>query len=198
MLTILVVGIQSMSIAPKKIEILETLLLIDKPARATEIAKQMGNEFPPVMMHLIGLTKLGYAVSPEKAYYTITEKGKEALGLPVINRENAKAILAYVPNDKTFHFYVGIDKPLSFRAHSLQDFCNVVLKVDVGSIEFHLDRGDFEAWFKCIGDKELAKKVALLTTRKLSGEELRGRLHEIVEARYIVLAKVLEHSVPSE
>lgn len=187
-----------MSLAPKKLEILETMLLMDKPAKATQIAKDVGSEFRPVMMHLIGLTRNGYVVSPEKTYYAITDKGKKALGLPETDRDSAKAILVYVPHDKTFHFYAGIDKPLNVRAHSLQDFCDKMLKVDVSSVEFHVGRGDFEAWFVCLGDAELAKKTTLLKEKKLMGDELRGRLHEIVEARYIALAKVLEHAVPSE
>lgn len=186
-----------MSLAPKKIEILEAMLLYDKPTRATQIAKEMGNEFPPVMMHLVGLTRNGFATTPQKAYYAITQKGKEALGLPEVNREKAKAILAYAPNDKMFHFYAGIDKPLSFHAHSLQDFCNVLLKVELESIDFHENRGDFEAWFRCLGDAELARKAALLKEKKLSGEELRAKLHEIVETRYIELAKMVEHTSPT-
>jgi hypothetical protein len=55
-----------MSLSPIKREILETMLLNDKPAKAAQIAKDNGKEFPSVMMHLIGLTRMGYAGSPEK------------------------------------------------------------------------------------------------------------------------------------
>lgn len=82
-----------MTLPPKKIEILETLLIQEQPVKAPQIAKEMGTAFRPVMMHLLGLVRIGFAVSPEKSYYAITEKGKEALGLPKINKENAKAIL---------------------------------------------------------------------------------------------------------
>jgi DNA-binding transcriptional ArsR family regulator len=180
-----------MSLSPVKREILETMLLHDKPARATQIAKETGKEFPPVMMHLIGLTRMGYANSPEKGQYAITEKGKRALGVPEINRENAGAILAHTSHDKVFHFYAGVGKPLSLYAHSLQDFCEKILKVNVDSIEFHMSRGDFEAWFAGLGDAELAKKAALLKEKKMTGEELRRKLHEIVENRCIVLAKLV-------
>ncbi len=66
-----------MSLSPTKHEILETMLLLDKTARATHIAKEVGKEFPSVMMHIIGLTRIGYATSPEKGLYTLTEKGKK-------------------------------------------------------------------------------------------------------------------------
>jgi hypothetical protein len=188
-----------MSLSPTKYKILETMLLLDKPARATHIAKETGKEFPSVMMHIIGLTRMGYTKSPEKGLYTITEKGKKTLGIPEINRENAKTILADMPNEKSFHFYANVGKPLSLDAYSLQDFRDKILKVDVGSIEFHMSRGDFEAWFTCLGDVELAKKTALLKEKKMAGEELRTRLHDIVANRSMVLANVVtEHPASPE
>ena len=179
-----------MSLSPIKREILETMLLNDNPAKAAQIAKETGKEFPSVMMHLIGLTRMEYANSPEKGQYAITEKGKKALGIPEINKENASAILAHLPRDKAFHFYAGIGKPLNLYAHSLQDFCDKILKVNAYSIEFHVNRGDFEAWFAGLGDVELAKKTALLKEKKMAGEELCRKLHEIIENRCIVLAKL--------
>jgi len=187
-----------MSLSPVKREILETMLLHDKPARATQIAKETGKEFRPVMMHLIGLTRVGYANSPEKGQYAITEKGKRALGVPEISRENAGTILGQASHDREFHFYAGVGKPLSLYAHNLQDFGEKILKVNVDSIEFHMSRGDFEAWFAGLGDAELAKKVALLKEKKMTGEELRRKLQEIVENRCTALAKMVGHAVPSE
>jgi hypothetical protein len=181
-----------MTLPPKKIEILETLLIQDQPVKAPQIAKEMGTAFRPVMMHLLGLVRIGFAVSPEKSHYTITEKGKEALGLPKTNKENAKAILAHIPLEKTFHFYAGIGKPLDFRATSLRDFSIIIMKVDPASLEFHLCRGDFEAWFTCLGDNELAKKVTLLKQKKVTKEELQERLHKMVETRCIALNQMIE------
>ncbi len=162
------------------------MLLLDKPTRAMQIAEEIGQKFPPVMMHLIGLTRMGYAYSPEKGLYAITEKGKKALGIPETTRENAKTILADA-QDKAFHFYEDIGKPSNYYAHSLQDFCDKIQKISVNSIEFHLNRGDFESWFTALGDVELAKKTALLKEKKLVGEELRTKLREIVDKRRIVL-----------
>jgi hypothetical protein len=185
-----------MSLPPVKNEILENMLLNDRPLKAAQIAKEMGKDFPAVMMHIIGLTKMGYANSPEKGLYTITEKGKKALGIPEINTESAKAILAHMPLDKSFHFYACLGKPLSLHAHSLQDFCDKILKVNTDSIEFHVSRGDFEAWFTGLGDLELKKKVGLLKEKKIVGEELRKRLQEIVEKRYIVLSRMAGQAIP--
>jgi len=179
--------VQQMSLSPVKLEILETMLLHDKPARVAQIAEETGQKFPTVMMHVIGLTRMGYAFSPEKGVYAITERGKKALGIPEIGKENAKTILADA-HDKAFHFYAGIGKPLNCYAYSLKDFCDKIQKISVDSIEFHLNRGDFESWVTALGDAELAKKTALLKEKRLVGKELHTSLHEIVENRYIVLA----------
>jgi hypothetical protein len=187
-----------MSLSSVKQEILETMLLYEKPVRAIEIAKETKKEFPPVMMHLLGLARMGYVSSPEKGQYVITEKGKEALGLPEINKEKAVAILAYAPHDKAFSFYIDLGKPLNLHAHNLRDFANKVGKVDVASLEFHSKRGDFEAWFKGLGDDELAKKVALLKQKNVVGEDLHIQLHEIVKQRYIALAKLADQPVYTE
>ena len=177
-----------MSLSPVKRKILENMLLNDKAEKATQIAKETGNEFPSVMMHIIGLTRMGYANSPERAHYTITEKGKKALGVPEISKDNAKAIMSRTPHEREFHFYAGLSKPLNLYAHSLQDFCDKIQKVNANSLEFHVSRGDFEAWFACLGDEELAKKMALLKEKKLSGEELRSKLRSLVENRCMTLS----------
>jgi hypothetical protein len=187
-----------MSLSPVKQEILETMLLNEKPMKAIEIASESKKEFPPTMMHLLGLAKMGYVSSPEKGRYVITEQGKNALGLPEIIKEKATAILSYAAHDKTFNFYVTIGKPLNLHAHNLRDFANKLDKADLTSIEFHLQRGDFEAWFKMLGDEELAKKTALLKKKNTDGENMRKQLHDLVEQRYLNLAKLAGQTMPSE
>jgi len=187
-----------MSLSTIKQEILETMLLHERPLKAVEIASETKMKFPPVMMHLLGFARMGYVSSPEKGLYIITVKGKEALGIPEINKEKATAILAYAPHDKAFHFYADIGKPLNLHAHNLRDFANKVEKADVASVEFHTKRGDFEAWFNELGDKELSKKVALLKQRNVVGEDLRMQLHEIVLQRYVALAKLADQPVYTE
>lgn len=99
--------------------------------------------------------------------------------------------MAQLPNSKEFHFYCGIGAPLPLKANSLHDFCDKIKQVDAGSIEFHMNRGDFEAWFKCLGDEELAKKTALLKKKGLSGEKLREKMYGVAEARCNVLTAML-------
>ena len=157
--------------------------MLDRPAKASDIAKEAGLGFAPVMMHILGLTKMGHIETPEKGFYVITESGKKVLGLPDISREKAAEILMYLPMEKSFHFYADVNKPLKVHAASLSDFCDKIQKVDLSSIEFHINRGDFEAWFNGLGDAELARKTLLIREEKITGEDLRKKLYEIVKNR---------------
>ena len=187
-----------MSLSPIKQEILETMLLNEKPLKAMEIAKEAKKEYQPVNMHLLGLIKMGYVSLPEKGLYALTEKGKKALGINETTKEKAFAILAYAPHDKAFNFYVTVGNPLSLHAHNLRDFPNKLDKADLVSVEFHMQRGDFEAWFKGLGDEELAKKTAFLKKKNLVGEDLRKQLHNVVELRYLELVKLSGQVIPTE
>ena len=183
-----------MSLSPIKHQILETMLLLDKPERATQIAKEAGREFPSVMMHIIGLTRMGYTASPEKGLYALTEKGKKELGIPEVNSENAQKLLTDMPDDKSFHFYADFGKPLGLQAHGLQDFCDRIPQINSDSVDFHMSRGDFEAWFAAVGDVELAKKTALLKRKQMCREEQRNKLHTIVKNRCMTLANLAGHA----
>ncbi len=61
-----------------------------------------------------------------------------------------------------------------------------------------MQRGDFEAWFKMLGDEELAKKTALLKKKNIVGEDLRKQLRNMVEQRYLDLAKLAGQPVATE
>ena len=187
-----------MSLSPAKNEILAAMLLLDKPERATQIAKEAGKEFPSVMMHVIGLARMGYVTSPEKGLYTLTENGRKALGISDVTSENAKTLLADMSQDRVFNFYAGLGKPLNLQARGLQDFCNKIPKVNTDSIVFHVNRGDFASWFTAIGDVALAKKTAALKEKKMGGEELRSRLVAIVRNRCRELSNIAGHTVSPE
>ena len=113
-----------MSLSPVKQEILETMFLNEKPMKAIEIANESKKDFPPTMMHLLGLTRMGYVKSPEKGQYIITEKGKNALGIAETRKEKAAAILTYAAHERAFNFYATLGKPLNLHAHNLRDFAN--------------------------------------------------------------------------
>jgi hypothetical protein len=185
-----------MDLSPAKLEILETLLLHEKPVKALEISQEKAKDRPAVQMHLIGLVRMGYAKSPAKGLYVISENGKKALGLPEVTRDLALKILGQTSRDKAFYFYEGIGKPLNLYAQGLLDFCDKIGKINANSVQFHIHRGDFEAWFKALGDAELSKKTALLKSKQLPVEDLQRKLREMVKSRCTKLTEVAGQASP--
>ena len=179
-----------MRLTPVKRLILETMWSIGKPLKPKELAQEIGIGFPSVMMHIIGLNKMGYVEPFGEGRYAITVHGKEAIGFPKLTRDKAEAILQPLPPDKAFHFYAEIGRSLGVYADSLQNFCEALKTLDPHAVEFHMSRGDFELWIIGLGDIELARKVTLLRGLGLSGEELRKKLYETVRKRCEELAKM--------
>jgi len=106
--------------------------------------------------------------------FGLTEKGRNAL----------KAFPTFA-NEVSFHFYIGIDKPLGFSAQSLTEFYRFIKQVTADSLEFHLYRGDFENWLREIcRDSELATAVGNLKADEMKGEALRNALLKAIDARY--------------
>jgi len=172
-----------MSLSEVKMKALALLWKVGKPVKSRELAQQLGLGVPPTNLHLVWLKRKGYVFSPEKGLYAITEKGKEALVLPKVDRKQALQILSSVPREKAFHFYRDVDQYLGIYATNLSEFCDKIQVVDAKSIEFHLPRKDFELWFLGLGDFELARKMSALKKSGLVGEDLRKRVYEVVKSR---------------
>jgi DNA-binding Lrp family transcriptional regulator len=106
--------------------------------------------------------------------YGITEKGKATL----------KAI-APLPKEEAFHFYTDIGQPTGFSAESLKELYEIIKRVAVTSVEFHLYRGDFENWIKAVfKDEALADELASLKSADVKGEELRQKVITVIAAKY--------------
>jgi hypothetical protein len=170
------------------------LLSRTEPQNVADLAQEINEEPKMVTMHLLGLIRMGYVVTPEKGKYQATEKGKSS-NKPEFTKEQAQAILSYKPHDQSFSFYSDVDKPMGMHAHTLRDFANKIGRIDAKSVEFHVGRGDFQTWFIGIGDVELAKKTNVLKEKKLSSQALQSELHHIVEHRYVELAKLADQPV---
>ena len=181
--------------SPAKRKVLYAFLSHDSPVKPIQISKEIGVKFPSVMMHIIGLTRMGYLVCPEKGFYSITAEGKRCLGLSEMTKELARKLLVGDLSDRGFHFYLSLGEPLDVKAHNLQTFSRLLKTVPLASIVFHLSRGDFKAWFEGIGDLELAKKVVLLREENYCGELLRRKLQVLTVNRIKDLAKIAGYSV---
>jgi len=179
-----------MSVGQAKKKILEMLWEAGKPLKSREVAKHMRLSIPSSTMHLLRLRKEGYVSTPEKGHYTITNLGREMIGMPSIDKERALDILRAVPVEKAFYFCTETDQYTGVYANSLSDLCNKIQTIDIRSVEFHVPRGDLEFWFHDLGDSELAKRISLIKGTYLSGEDLRKKVYETVKSRCEELARV--------
>ncbi len=106
--------------------------------------------------------------------FGITDKGKGAL----------KAFTT-IPEEMGFRFYYGIDQPAGLTANSLGDFYKIIKQISVDSLEFHLYRGDFEAWLKgACKETELAEEFESIKTSSAKGEELKKELLNVLDTEY--------------
>lgn len=119
------------------------------------------------------LTREGFLQKVDHGY-SLTAKGKNAL-----------KISTKVSEEAAFHFYSGIDKPLDFSAHSIEEFYSVINRVSSDSLDFHLYREDFERWLgDLLHDKELSIEAEKFRTKGLKGDELRKALLKTLDTKY--------------
>lgn len=96
------------------------------------------------------------------------------------------------PNE-TFYFFTSIGNFTGKSAASFEDFAKGIREVGTESLEFHLQRGDFERWIVDIfRDETLATEIAKLRNQKLAGQALRKNLYTIVSNRYRELTTGLQ------
>ena len=107
-----------------------------------------------------------------------------------VRRKAATDALRTVTPDKAFCFYREVGQPLGVAPRSLDEFATIVESVDSSSIRFHVERGDFENWFRMLGDRSLAGQVAALRCKVISPDELRGMLSSMVRTRVDRLHKI--------
>jgi hypothetical protein len=107
-----------------------------------------------------------------------------------VRRAEAANALRTVTLDKAFYFYREIGQPLGAAPKSLSEFAAIVKDIDPSSITFHVGRGDFESWFRMLGDKSLAGQVAALRGMNTSPDELRVKVSSIVRMRVDQLHQV--------
>lgn len=119
------------------------------------------------------LAKLGF-LRKVGSGYGLTEKGKNAL-----------KVFQPTPNEKSFQFYVDVDKPLGFTAKSMDEFYRSIKQVCSDSLEFHLHRGDFARWLSDVcRDQKLAEEIESLKPANLKGEEVRKALLKTLDDKY--------------
>jgi hypothetical protein len=89
-----------------------------------------------------------------------------------------------VPREKAFYFFTSIGNYTGVSASSLKEFMEKINEVNAKSLEFHLNRGDFEKWInEVLQDEELAAGIRRLHGLNLASDALRSQLYAIVSRR---------------
>jgi len=97
--------------------------------------------------------------------------------------EAAQKILRPVPYAQGFHFFMSDGHYTGETAMSICSFLRDLQHLDIQSIRFHFERGDFQKWLRTtVGDEELARIIEKLD-KKIPEESLQEKLAEIVQKR---------------
>jgi hypothetical protein len=108
-----------------------------------------------------------------------------------VNTEAIK-ILRMVKDEEAFYFYEDTGKPTGESAKSLSDFLEKIKTVKLESLQFHLQRKDFQNWIeKTLGDSNLARKIERISPS--NDEALRTKIQSNIESR---LKELKEASIP--
>jgi len=106
-----------------------------------------------------------------------------------VSRVDASDILRTVPPDQSFLFFEDIGKYTGRLAANLDDFCENMKTIDIASVTFHFERGDYERWIReTLHDAELARKLKRIKKSR-SGEQLRNKILRSVRKRLNELQK---------
>ena len=99
------------------------------------------------------------------------------------------------PQGREFRFIrsISVVLPTPYVAHDLREFIEVLRKISINSLSFHifesrlrLQKGvnDFSIWIEaCLGDKDLADRLAYLDPYNYTLENLRSTMIQLVEKR---------------
>jgi hypothetical protein len=114
--------------------------------------------------------------------------------------QNGQAVrlLDTVGPEKAFYFYTEVGQPLGRSADSIEVFAELVAEIDASSVKFHLERGDFENWFKMMGDSILPDLLAELRGKDKPATELRSKVSSGVKSRVTQLRKASESKRPQQ
>ena len=106
-----------------------------------------------------------------------------------VSRVDASDILRTLPPDQSFLFFEDIGKYTGRLAANLDDFCENMKTIDIASVTFHFERGDYERWIsETLHDAELARKLKRIK-KSSSGEQLRNKILRSVRKRLNELQK---------
>lgn len=103
-------------------------------------------------------------------------------------RHRRKYAEGELPPDRSFYFRGPQDK-LNLRAQNLMLFNQIAEGVDEATWLHHLQAGDYSEWLRAaVKDETLAEEVAAIEKSRLSAEESRKKIREVIETHYTLPA----------
>jgi len=129
---------------------------------------------------------------------------KDAIQSGIVNFETTKRIIPHVrhlhkylraplADHKRFYFYVNDNNYQgSTTAASLWEFSQLIPKLPLSTLMYHMERRDFEKWLqKTLHDEELARRIRKIHNRNLSENQLRETLAIVVDDRFRELESLI-------
>lgn len=108
-----------------------------------------------------------------------------------ISVDQAHRALSTVNEDCGFHFYTATGDYTGITATSIQDLAEKMCSIELGSVRFHFERGDFQRWLRTVFcDSELARSIGS-TKPHFSDETLRREIIDKIDSHLKRLKEVV-------
>lgn len=106
--------------------------------------------------------------------------------MPTVIAVSKKENASKASTGNMFYFKTDIGVSTGECASDLTSFYDTLENIDVKSIEFHMNRGDFDKWLKSLGHYWMASDVEKLSKKDLVGESLRAELRNTVKKKLLL------------
>lgn len=109
-----------------------------------------------------------------------------------VDAATARKILNPVAYEKGFHFFCTDGHYTGETAISLESLSKDLERVDIQSIRYHFNRGDFQKWIRTtLCDGELANRIDRLD-KNCQDDKMHNQLTETVQKRLSELQSIAE------
>jgi hypothetical protein len=157
------------------------------------LAPEPPNDFALWLKDTLHLERLGEAfLDVDTVSFTDLEDLRKELARILDSYISGEGYLTDCPKDQEFYFMSCkiFVIPTPYTANNLKEFVEILRKISIHSLYFHMfeahmrlkvPENDFSAWFKGIGEEDLAREVSKLDPYNLTLEGLRTKLIDMVE-----------------
>jgi hypothetical protein len=156
------------------------------------LAPEPPNDFALWLKDTLHLERLGEAfLDVDTVSFTDLEDLRKELVRILDSYISGEGYLTDCPKDQEFYFMSCkiFVIPTPYTANNLMEFIEILRKISIHSLYFHMfearmrlkvPENDFSAWFKGIGEEDLAREVSKLDPYNLTLEGLRTKLIDMV------------------